>query len=103
MNKVNGTSGESDQHYFELRLRGEDGRYRWIGAHYLLICDAQNRPNRFVGAIEDIQERRERDDAIRIQATHDNLTGLPNRRTLDYEVVRAVDLASRTGTALTEF
>ena len=100
MNKVNGTSGESDQHYFELRLRGEDGRYRWIGAHYLLICDAQNRPNRFVGAIEDIQERRERDDAIRIQATHDNLTGLPNRYLYNDRLAQQMVMAKRTKGAL---
>ena len=100
MNKVNGTSGESDQHYFELRLRGDDGRYRWIGAHYLLICDAQGRPNRFVGAIEDIQERRERDDAIRIQATHDNLTGLPNRYLYNDRLAQQMVMAKRIQGAL---
>lgn len=40
-------------------------------------------------------------EALGHEARTDALTGLPNRRTLDYEVVRAVDLASRTGTALT--
>lgn len=100
MRRVNETSGESDRHYFELRLRGEDGRYRWVGAHYMLICDAQSRPNRFMGAIEDIQERRERDDLIRIQATHDNLTGLPNRYLYNDRLAQQMVMAKRTQAAL---
>lgn len=96
MSKVNGSSAESSRHYFELRLRGDDGRYRWIGANYLLICDAQQSPNRFVGAIEDIQESRERDETIRVQATHDNLTGLPNRYLYNDRLAQQIVMAKRT-------
>lgn len=100
MRKVDGAMGESDRQYFELRLRGEDGRYRWIGANYLLICDAQQRPTRFVGAIEDIQERRERDEAIRVQATHDNLTGLPNRYLYNDRLTQQIVMAKRAQASL---
>ncbi len=100
MRGVTADTGESDRRYFELRLKGNDGRYRWIGAHYMVICDAQGSPNRFVGAIEDIQERRERDDAIRMQATHDNLTGLPNRYLYNDRLAQQMVMAKRTQAAL---
>jgi len=43
------------------------------------------------------------DQAVQLdqQARTDALTGLPNRRTLDYQLERAVDLADRDGTPLT--
>ncbi len=65
--------------YAETRVKGGDGEYRWIAANYMILKDKSGEPYRFVGAVEDIQERREREDAIRMQATHDQLTGLPNR------------------------
>lgn len=100
MKRVNSDAGESDRLYFELRLKGKDERYRWIGAHYMVICDAQGHPNRFVGAIEDIQERRERDDAIRMQATHDNLTGLPNRYLYNDRLAQQIVMTKRAQSAL---
>lgn len=43
------------------------------------------------------------DQAVQLdqQARTDALTGLPNRRTLDYQLERAVDVADRAGTPLT--
>jgi diguanylate cyclase (GGDEF)-like protein/PAS domain S-box-containing protein len=70
---------EMRRRYSEFRLKCGDGQYRWVGVHHMLILDNDGSPFRIVGACEDIQERRQREDAIREQATHDKLTGLPNR------------------------
>lgn len=100
MDKLKKPGFRTEQQYFELRLRGSDGRFRWIGANYLLIRNADGQPTRFVGAIEDIQEKRESDDAIRLQATHDNLTGLPNRYLYNDRLEQQIVMARRGQSSL---
>lgn len=90
----------SGRRYFEFRVRGGDGKYRWVGSCYMLLCDNNGFPYRFVGACEDIQERREREDAIRLRATHDNLTGLPNRYLYNDRLIQQMVMSKRTDTSL---
>ena len=75
--KGNGSSREIN--YSEFRMKGGDGKYRWVASHHMLLTGEDGVPYRFIGACQDIQERREHEEAIRMQATHDQLTGLPNR------------------------
>ena len=61
-------------------MPGGDGTVRLIleRARVVLRDDAR-KPLRIAGTHSDVTERRELEDQIRFQATHDYLTGLPNR------------------------
>ncbi|MDR3321143.1 MAG: sensor domain-containing diguanylate cyclase, partial [Synergistaceae bacterium] len=98
---VNGKSMDNERRlYTEFRIKGGDSKYRWIGASYMLLHDGDGEPYRFVGACEDIQERREREEFIRLQATHDQLTGLPNRYLYNDRLLQQMVMAKRNNTSL---
>ncbi|MDR3354527.1 MAG: diguanylate cyclase [Synergistaceae bacterium] len=91
---------DMQRRYSEFRLRCGDGQYRWVGVHHMLILDNNGDPFRMVGACEDIQERRQREDAIRDQATHDKLTGLPNRYLYADRLSQQMVMAKRNESSL---
>ncbi|MDR1019129.1 MAG: diguanylate cyclase [Synergistaceae bacterium] len=93
------SQGQSRQ-YTEFRIRGGDGRYRWLGVNYMLQVDDEGITRRFVGVCEDIQERREREELIRMQATHDQLTGLPNRYLYNDRLLQQMVMAKRNSSSL---
>jgi diguanylate cyclase (GGDEF)-like protein/PAS domain S-box-containing protein len=45
-----------------------------------VFFDPDNNPEGFVNTLQDISERRKKDEELRYIAYHDNLTGLPNRK-----------------------
>lgn len=57
----------------------KDGTGRYIEASVSLRKDSSYRPIGFKGIIRDITERKEWDKQLNYMATHDALTGLPNR------------------------
>lgn len=68
----------------EFRLRHADGSYRWVLERARVVeRDAVGLPLRVVATVEDIGERRAHLERIHHLATHDVLTGLPNRSLLD--------------------
>jgi diguanylate cyclase (GGDEF)-like protein len=91
---------EQSRKYTELRIMGGDRKYRWVGISYMLLVDESGKTHRFVGACEDIQERREREEFIRMQATHDQLTGLPNRYLYNDRLIQQMVMAKRNGSSL---
>jgi diguanylate cyclase (GGDEF)-like protein/PAS domain S-box-containing protein len=99
MTRDKNTAG-NERRYLELRVRGGDGKYRWIGLHHMLIMDEDGRPCRYIGVCSDIQERREQEDAIRRQATHDQLTGLPNRYLYNDRLLQQMVMTRRNDASL---
>jgi diguanylate cyclase (GGDEF)-like protein/PAS domain S-box-containing protein len=91
---------ERGRQYTEFRIRGGDGKYRWVSVNYMLLVDNEGNAHRFVGACEDIQERREREELIRMQATHDQLTGLPNRYLYNDRLLQQMVMAKRNSSSL---
>ncbi len=80
----------------EHRIRRADGDYIWVADRGQVVeRDAQGRPLRMVGAITNINERKQHEQQIRQLAFYDPLTDLPNRRLLVDRVQRLIVQCSR--------
>ncbi len=79
----------------ELWNRRKDGRLfcEWLNMSRVPMVAGQ--PQRFVGIMVDVTERRRRDEHLRHQALHDPLTGLANRTQLIARLEEAMGRAQR--------
>ena len=80
-----------------FRLRCADGVYRWRQSRGQVFRDAENRITRTIGILEDIHNRKEREDDFRRRATHDPLTGLPNKSLFLQHLRQMMASAGRSG------
>lgn len=65
----------------EYRIRHADGHYLWVADHGRVVQrGADGRPERLVGSIRNIEERKRHEAEIQRLAYYDTLTELPNRR-----------------------
>jgi diguanylate cyclase (GGDEF)-like protein len=60
-----------------------------------VLRDASGAPERICGTIQDITARRRAEEQIRYLAAYDSLTGLPNRKTLNEQLGRALERTGR--------
>ncbi|TVP56376.1 MAG: EAL domain-containing protein [Halomonadaceae bacterium] len=72
--------GEQDSYSVEQRLRRGDGKTVWARMTLSRIVRTNDRRLRYVLALEDVSESRRLSVKLNYQATHDELTGLLNRR-----------------------
>ena len=69
----------SDHFEHEFRIGQWPGEYRWILARGVAIMDGRGRPVRMAGSLTDVTQHHRAEAQLRHAATHDTLTGLPNR------------------------
>jgi diguanylate cyclase (GGDEF)-like protein/PAS domain S-box-containing protein len=71
--------GEVDHYSVEQRISRSDGEWVWVNITASLVRDESGAPQYMVAMMEDVTDRRALQERLRYQATHDPLTGLPNR------------------------
>jgi diguanylate cyclase (GGDEF)-like protein/PAS domain S-box-containing protein len=70
---------EISTYQIEKRFVRKDGGVVWGQANVSVVCDAARAPIYYVSQVQDITARKAAEAALRAQALHDPLTGLPNR------------------------
>jgi diguanylate cyclase (GGDEF)-like protein/PAS domain S-box-containing protein len=85
---------------FQFAVRTRNGKLRWTSASGEPMFDADGVFIGYQGVSRDITERRLAEDSIRHLATHDTLTGLPNRTLFLEELGHAMRDARRSGDRL---
>ena len=79
----------------EFRIKARDGRWLWVRARGAGVVAADGAPKEWVGALEDVDARRQAQARIAHMAHHDALTGLGNRILLYERLKQAVATAAR--------
>ena len=82
----------------EYRFQHKDGSYRWIHDSFQVITNEDGRPIEVVGSQTDITEAHKLTEKLSYQASHDNLTGLINRRVFEQRLHRALQSAQEDKT-----
>ncbi len=82
---------------FESEVICHDGSRIWISENAHAVCAPDGALLYYEGTVEDITERHRYQSVLQHQATHDPLTGLPNRNLLHDRLQQAVQLAQRQG------
>jgi diguanylate cyclase (GGDEF)-like protein/PAS domain S-box-containing protein/hemerythrin-like metal-binding protein len=88
-------AGEIEDFKIEKRYVRKNGKELWASVHVSLLRDVNGEPEYFIGAIQDITERRKAEQLISFMAYHDKLTGLPNRALLFDRLAHAMSHAKR--------
>lgn len=95
-------TGEATEGFDWLIIR-KDGSKKYIEASASLNKDASGKPIGFRGVIRDITERKRIEQELNHMATHDALTGLPNRLMFSQLLDHAIQSAQRNKKHLAVF
>jgi diguanylate cyclase (GGDEF)-like protein/PAS domain S-box-containing protein len=80
---------------FESQVYRRDGSVIWISENARAVRNADGSVQFFEGTVVDITERKQHDAELEYQASHDSLTGLPNRTLLRDRIEQAIVKAQR--------
>jgi len=83
---------------FESQVHTRDGGIIWISENARAVHGADGELRYYEGTVEDVTERKTQERRIAHQATHDRLTGLPNRYLLHDRIEQAIRQAQREKT-----
>ncbi len=84
----------------ELRHQTADGQVNYLSLSGLPVLDGQGELKGYRGIGRDITERKLADEHVRFLATHDSLTGLPNRVMFSEVLQVSIESARRHGRKL---
>ncbi len=85
---------------FESQVYRQDGSIIWISESARMVHDDSGRLLYYEGTVEDVTDRKSYEQRIEYQATHDSLTGLPNRYMLNDRLQQHINFADRYQTRL---
>ena len=83
--------------HFESEVLRRDGRRIWISESARVVRAPSGQFICYEGTVQDVTERRTHEAQLERQATHDQLTGLPNRTLLLSRLHQAMRIADRQG------
>ncbi|HSF14923.1 MAG TPA: EAL domain-containing protein [Vicinamibacteria bacterium] len=90
-------SGRVASYALEKRYRHHQGHYVWMLVTVALVRDEQGQPSHAIWQVQNISERKEREDQLAYLVDHDYLTGLFNRRRFEQELVKEAHRTARYG------
>ncbi|TDQ05402.1 putative bifunctional diguanylate cyclase/phosphodiesterase [Labedaea rhizosphaerae] len=93
-------AGTRDTYRMDRSIRRKDGSLLWCAMSATVVRAEDDSPLFIVAVVEDITERREFEQRLRHQATHDPLTGLPNRALFAERLTAAFEQDEDTRVAL---
>jgi diguanylate cyclase (GGDEF)-like protein/PAS domain S-box-containing protein len=88
-------AGDRRSYSLEKRYRRSDGTFMWARTSVSIVRDDEGKALYSIGQVEDITERRRLQEQLAFEASHDALTGLPQRKRLLEELERALAAALR--------
>lgn len=80
---------------FEALVHRKNGEIIWISENAREVKDKNGKLMFYEGTVEDITDRKSYEQQIEYQATHDALTGLPNRTLLGDRLQQYIGMADR--------
>jgi diguanylate cyclase (GGDEF)-like protein/PAS domain S-box-containing protein len=80
---------------FEAQVYRKDGEVIWISENAREVRDQQGKLMFYEGTVEDITSRKNHEQEMQYQATHDALTGLANRTLLTDRIEQHIAIAER--------
>lgn len=83
-------SGEADSCQIEKRYLHKDGHAVWVLLSVSPVRDASGELLYFISQVQDVTERKRLQERLEHEATHDPLTGLPNRALFNENLERAL-------------
>jgi diguanylate cyclase (GGDEF)-like protein/PAS domain S-box-containing protein len=89
-------AGEVRDFRRETRYLCKDGRTVWVALSASTMREAASGQLRLIVAVQDISRHKEAEEALLRMASHDALTGLPNRLLLQDRLAQAIAQAQRT-------
>lgn len=92
--------GRLDMGLSEQRQRHRNGDWVWMEASIRLTRDATGQPTGYVASVRDIGRRKALEARLQEQASHDELTGLPNRLLFARRLDEALSHTRRDGRPL---
>ena len=92
--------GEREHYRVEKAFHRPDGTVLWTNLTVSLLRDAEGRPQYQLALMEDTTERRLLNLRLRYEATHDALTGLPNRTLFSERLEKALAAGAGMGFGL---
>jgi diguanylate cyclase (GGDEF)-like protein/PAS domain S-box-containing protein len=88
-------TGARDRYQTENRYYHADGHVIWVSLSSTIVRDADGRPSYLLSQMQDVSERKEAEARLAHRASHDELTGLPNRGVLEERMLLAVNRQRR--------
>lgn len=92
-------SNTPQYHIIEPQLHA-DCKQCWVETNKIPLHDADGNVVGILGTYEDITERQQAQETIEYQATHDLLTGLPNRMLFDRRLLQELQTVRKRDTAI---
>ena len=91
-------SGATAHFESEYRIHHADGGWRWVVSRGMAVRRSDGAASRMIASLSDVTDRKEAEQRLIHNATHDTLTGLPNRTLLLDRIDRTRALGGRAAT-----